>query len=280
MYKDNFMIHEKGRNRMSKKKVVSIEDRIPKLKQARKRKANRRLIFYLSIFFILISIIVYLQSPLSHIKYIHVVGNSLVSTEDILAKSELTKQTNIWSVDREKTKQIIEELTVVEEAKVIRKLPWTIEIHISEYERVGYVKDHEVYLPILGNGETLPFVDKPLGDAPLLIGFSDESYLNRMATQLGHLSKPILNLISEIHWNPIEENPNKIILYMNDGFIVNSSIRDFAQKMEVYPSITAQLDPNEKGIIHIGVGAYFEKFTPADQSEEEQEQGESTESTD
>lgn len=255
---------------MSKKKVVSIEDRIPKLKQARKRKANRRLIFYLSIFFILISIIIYLQSPLSHIKHIHVFGNTMVTTEDILTKSGLSPQINIWSVKDDEIESVIQELAVVEEVQVIRKLPWTIEIHISEYDRVGYVKHHEAFLPILGNGETLPAVSKPIGDAPLLLGFTDDAYLNRMAQELTRLSKTILKLISEIHWNPVEENPNKITLYMNDGFIVNSTIRDFSQKMEVYPSITAQLDPNEKGIIHIGVGAYFERLDVTDTEVDEQ----------
>ena len=39
---------------MEKKNVVSIEDRIPKLKEARKKKANRRLHF-LSIYFFLLN---------------------------------------------------------------------------------------------------------------------------------------------------------------------------------------------------------------------------------
>ncbi|MCD8500622.1 MAG: hypothetical protein LRY71_01750 [Bacillaceae bacterium] len=36
---------------MDKQKIVSLEDRIPKLKQQRKQRANRRLIIYLSTFF-------------------------------------------------------------------------------------------------------------------------------------------------------------------------------------------------------------------------------------
>ena len=33
---------------------------------------------------------------------------------------------------------------------------------------------------------------------------------------------------------------------------------EISEKMEVYPSIVAQLDPNDEGIIHLGVGVYFE----------------------
>ena len=255
---------------MSKKRVVSIEDRIPKLKQMRKRKANRRLIFYLSIFFILISIIIYLQSPLSHIKTIAVKGNSFVTNQEVIDKSELQTDMNIWTIDENKVERSIRELAVVDSVKVTRKIPWTIEIEVSEYERVGYIKNGDEFFPILGNGNTLQAVEKPNGDAPLILDFTDDAYLNRMTKELTNLPKNILNLISEIHWNPEEENPNKITLYMNDGFIVSGTIRDFAEKMQVYPSITAQLDPNEKGIIHIGVGAYFEKLE--DTTDEEVEE--------
>ena len=56
---------------------------------------------------------------------------------------------------------------------------------------------------------------------------------------------------------------------MNDGYVVSGTIRDFADKMKVYPSIVSQLEPGSKGIIHIGVGVYFESFD--DQSEDESE---------
>lgn len=254
---------------MSKKKVVSIEDRIPKLKQMRKRKANRRLIFYLSIFFVLISIIIYLQSPLSHIKTITVKGNTFVTKEEIVNKSGLQSNTNIWSVNQEEIERSIRELAVVDTVKVTRKIPWTVEIEVLEYDRVGYVKNGHEFYPVLGNGETLNAVEKPIGDAPLILEFTDETYLNRMTEELKDLPKNILNLISEIHWSPVEQDPNKITLYMNDGFVVSGTIRDFANKMQVYPSITSQLDPSEKGIIHIGVGAYFEKLEPITEEDKE-----------
>jgi cell division protein FtsQ len=81
-----------------------------------------------------------------------------------------------------------------------------------------------------------------------------------MAEELKELPGSIRNVISEIHWIPTDENKNTVLLYMNDGYLVKGTIRDFAEKMEVYPSIVAQLDPEEKGIIHIGVGIYFESF--------------------
>ncbi|UJL47854.1 FtsQ-type POTRA domain-containing protein [Virgibacillus sp. NKC19-16] len=259
---------------MSKKKVVSIEDRIPKLKQARKKKANRRLIFYLSIFFVLISIIVYLQSPLSHIKTINVTGNSFLKDEEVIEQSELTTQTNIWTIDKSNITTTLADNPIIESAEVKRNFPWAVDIQLTEYDRVGYVKEENSFYPILGNGTTLNEIEQESinGDAPLIVDFTEEEYLHRMTKELQELPETILNLISEIHWKPTDENQNEILLYMNDGFLVNGTIRNFADKMQVYPSIVSQLDPESEGIIHIGVGAYFESFD--DEGEEEEQENE------
>lgn len=245
---------------MDDQKIVSIEDRIPKLKQRRRKKANRRLVFYLSIFFLLICIIIYLQSPLSNIKSIEVTGNIYLSDEEVIQESHLSTDTNIWAVNLQKIEQQISKHPLVQNVVVNKKLPWTIEISLTEHAKVGYFKEDNDFYPILGNGAILSSVSQLNGDAPLLIDFKDDEYLIRMTKELNKLPKTILNLISEVHWKPVKENQNKIYLFMNDGYIVDGTIRNFAEKMQIYPSIVSQLDPDSKGIIHIGVGAYFEQF--------------------
>ncbi|WP_188454482.1 cell division protein FtsQ/DivIB [Virgibacillus oceani] len=256
---------------MSKKNIVSIEDRIPKLKQARKKKANRRLIFYLSIFFLLIAVIVYLQSPLSHVKTVQVNGNTFVHDTEIIEQSNLMNDTNIWTINEKEIKQAISKNPVIKSVSIDKKLPWTVKINIKEYKKVGYINKDNQYYPILGNGQLLDSLEQKTvnGDAPLLLNFTDKQVLQSMTDELKKLPSSILNIISEIHWVPSDENKKKIVLYMNDGYIVDGTIREFAEKMEVYPSIVAQLKPESKGIIHIGVGAYFESFDKKESAEEE-----------
>lgn len=258
---------------MSKKNIVSIEDRIPKLKQARKKKANRRLVFYLSIFFFLIFIIVYLQSPLSHIKTISVTGNSFLTDEAIIKQSKLATGMNIWTINKSTIKSEIGENPVVESVTIDRELPWTVNIQLSEHNLVGYIKKEDNYLPILGNGEILDTLEKRTynGDAPLLLDFTEKDYLHSMTGELKKVPESIIDLISEIHWKPTKENKHKILLYMNDGFVVSGTIRNFAEKIQLYPSIATQLEPGSKGIIHIGVGVYFESFDKKSSDESEDE---------
>src|SRR5699024_3822681 len=120
----------------------SIVDRIPKLKQARKKKANRRLIIYLSIFFFLISIIVYLQYPLSYINAIDVKGNLMVSEEEIVDLSGLTNETSMWSIDKKEISENIQANPMLDTAEVKRKLPHCLEIIVNEHALVGFMKDN------------------------------------------------------------------------------------------------------------------------------------------
>ncbi|HLR73609.1 MAG TPA: cell division protein FtsQ/DivIB [Pseudogracilibacillus sp.] len=246
---------------MEKKKIVSIEDRIPKLKEARKKKANRRLIIYLFIFFLLIAVIVYLQSPLSHIKTINVNQNDVLSDEEIIKESGLKINTNIWMYKKGKTIKALETHPMIESATIHRSLPSTVEINIKEQKIIGFLKEKSAYHPVLKNGMIIREEDIPYkGEAPILQEFKDDDYLNHMASELDELPNDLFNLISQVSWKPTDKNKYNIELYMNDGFIVHSSMKDFAKKMKSYPSIVSQLDKDDKGIIHMDVGTYFEKI--------------------
>lgn len=259
---------------MSKKNVVSIEDRIPRLKHERRKKRNRRLITYLSVFFFLLSIIVYFQSPLSQIDKISVKGNQNVTDDEIIKRSGLTSETNIWMMKKSEVMDRLKDDSFIKEVEMKRKLPRSVEIHINEYKLVGYIKKENLYLPVVENGQVLSDRHQEHMDAnaPLLVNFTEDQYIESMAQELDELPTSIFELVSEVHWNPSDDHKNKILLYMKDGYVVSTAIREFAKKMVVYPSIISQLDTDQKGIVHIGVGAYFEAFDH-DKLENEEPEG-------
>ncbi|WJE17379.1 cell division protein FtsQ/DivIB [Halobacillus sp. ACCC02827] len=258
---------------MEERKVVSIEDRIPKLKQTRRKKANRRLIVYLTILFLLIATVIYLQSPLSNVRNIVVEGNDHVPEEKIMELAKLSTNTNYWKVNDKEAEKNIESHKQVTSATVDRRFPNTVHIDVTEAERIGYVQQDGKYYAILENGTRLDGSDAyPGGDAPILAGFTKETYLKEMSQELKELPSSVSSLISEIHWEPEEGNPYQIRLYMNDGFQVQASIRNFSDKMPAYPSIVSQLEDGAEGVIHIGVGAYFEEFSSSDKEEGPEEE--------
>lgn len=246
---------------MEEEKIVSIEERIPKLKENRRKKANRTLLIYLTLFFLLIAIIIYLQSPFSNVKQMNVLGNDVIADEQIIEYSNVTVDTNMWRINVKDIEKKIAEHPLVKEVNVARKFPQTLQFTIVENNIIGYVKEKNELHPIVSDGVVVSNTDISLPrGAPLFENFTEEQYLQRFAEELNDLPVHILNLISEVHWKPTEKNKYKIELYMNDGFIVHATIRDFASKMNAYPSIIAQLDSEEKGIIHMDVGVYVETF--------------------
>ncbi|MFQ3545838.1 FtsQ-type POTRA domain-containing protein [Halobacillus rhizosphaerae] len=260
---------------MEERKVVSIEDRIPKLKQTRRKKANRRLILYLSILFLLIATVVYLQSPLSNVNKVVVEGEQHVSAKEIKQLSTITTKDNYWKIDPGDVEKAVEKHIQITDAKVKRRLPGTVIIDVKEAERIGYIQEEDKFQPILENGTKLKAsATIPTGDAPILYGFTKPTYLKEMSQELKKLPDSITSLISEVHWKPEEDNPYRIILYMNDGYEVVASIRNFSSKMPAYPSIVSQLTKENKGIVHIDVGTYFEAYpkqSKEDKSNDEEE---------
>ncbi|MFB6466548.1 cell division protein FtsQ/DivIB [Cytobacillus sp. Hz8] len=247
---------------MKQGKVVSIEDRIPKLKQQRRKKANKRLIFLLFLFFFLIVLIVYFQSPLSHVRTISISGNQIYSKQQIEKISGINHHTNIWKINDEKIKKSIRKLPEIKMVKVSVQLPNTLIITLKEEKRVAYMDIDNALYPVLENGKILKqnSAAKLQMNVPILKGFSEGDILNTLIKGLGEMPGEVKNAISEIHYTPKKMDDDHISLYMNDGFEVSASLRNFSSKMAHYPAIVSQLDPNKKGVIDLEVGSYFKSF--------------------
>lgn len=258
---------------VDKRNVLSLEDRIPKIKEHRKRKANRRLIFLISLFFLLIILVIYFQSPLSQIKEIKVQGNESVPDQVIVERSGLKKGTNIWKLDKKVAVEKLENHQEVKHAKVKLGFPNTIYLQIQEYDTIAYVSTGTEFHSILENGlivENSPEGGVPVS-APILSNFNEDGILEDMAKELKELPPEIVNVISEIHYTPKKTDKYHITLYMNDGFEVTATILTFSDKMVHYPSFVSQLDPKVKGTIDLEVGSFFKAYETKDSKGEEKE---------
>ncbi|MEH7333382.1 cell division protein FtsQ/DivIB [Neobacillus drentensis] len=247
---------------MENGKIVALEDRIPKLKEQRRRKANRRLVLLLILFFMMIVAVAYTQSPLSHVKTITLKGNEIYSKDEIINKSGLSNNTNIWKVRKDAVASKVEQLPEINKAVVKRKWPNTIIIQVVEHKRIAYLKKDTSYLPVMENGKILKERKTEMVpvNSPILFDFKEGAALNEMVKELKKLPIEITNSISEIHYTPKKTDRYHVSLFMNDGFEVSATLKSFSEKMVHYPSIIGQLDPNKKGIIDLEVGSYFRAF--------------------
>lgn len=245
-------------------KVIDIEDRIPTLKQRRRRRTNFKFAVIISLFLLTLFLLLYFQSPYSEIQKITVIGAELADEEYYLEKSGLQIGDSMWGF---KTSTIEENLQEewIKKVEVNRKWLTKVEILLEEYRKVAYISENNKFYPMLENGVIYKEAkDMTTVDAPVFLQFEDEEIRKLVLNELSELDDEILALISQINLNASNTDPYAIRLYMNDGYEVRAEISSLAEKMKYYPSIVAQiesLEGAEKGIIDIEVGSYYKPYS-------------------
>ncbi|KMY53539.1 cell division protein FtsQ [Bacillus sp. FJAT-27231] len=246
---------------MDEGKIISIEERIPKLKKLRKRKTNRRLIFIISLFFLIVLAVAYFQSPLSKIAFIQVEGNALTPKAEIIAKSGVQEGDSIWKVEAKQTEKKLESDPKIHQADVSIVFPNRVKISVKEQQKLAYLAKGKKLFPVLNNGAILrEAVDGTPEQLPVLYDFKAGKELDQLMSSLEQLPAEIVNSISEIYYAPKKTDSLHVQLFMNDGYEVSATLKTFSEKMIYYPMIVSQLDPNIKGIIDLEVGSYFKPY--------------------
>ncbi|MER1984667.1 MAG: FtsQ-type POTRA domain-containing protein [Solibacillus sp.] len=247
------------------KKVIDITERVPALKQRRKMRSNFKFFILSMIFLGITALVLYFQSSYSNIQKIELSGESIVEESFYLKESGLVLEESLWGFTVGDVEKTLEQNDWVKEVKVKRKWLNTVQIHVSEWQKVAYIAKNGEFYPMLENGYILEQVSalEPI-DAPIFLQFEDEALRKRLLKELAGLEPNILALISQINATPSKSDPYAVTLFMNDGYEVRAEITSLASKLNYYPSIIAQIeqaDTFEKGIIDIEVGSYYRPFT-------------------
>ncbi|MGB3161357.1 cell division protein FtsQ/DivIB [Carnobacterium sp.] len=245
------------------KKSRTLEDKLPKLKEQRRKKMKQRLAVLLLLFSFAILIVVYFISPLSKIEKISVAGASEVTDQSVISASQIKSGESLWETffsKKEKEVLVKKKLSQVKSMDLKFDSINSYELAITEYKTVAYLEKNETYHNILENGKIVNESRKvSIGNQPIFINFKEGKVLNKMVEEYALLKENIHNSISEIEYTPSKTDPYLIKIYMNDGNQVVASITSFAEKMAYYPDIVQKIG-KQKGIINIEVGIYFLPF--------------------
>ncbi len=259
-------------------KVISIEDRIPKLKEQRKKKTNRRLIILLSLFFLFIISFIYIHSPVSRVSRIEVKGNHFVPDEKIIETSGITSKTIVLNIKKKDVKERLINLNGIKSAEMHIRMPNRVSISVEEYEPLGYLFENGRMELLLENGQTAKIENKTqagsIGTVPVIKKFRDKKMVDKLAAELKKIPTEIRNSISEIIHSPKKTDPYCIILFMNDGNEVHATLRTFSDKMKYYPEIIKQLDSDVRGVIDLEVGLFFKPYDAKEQGKGEKKENE------
>lgn len=240
-------------------KVIDIEERIPTLRERRRKRTNRKFLALLFIFLILLAALIYSQSKYSKIGAITVVGAGIYGDEEYIKASDLAVGYSMWSFDADDTEQAISELDWVKSAAVDKKWLTGVEIAVTEFPSIGYLEKENGYQKLLANGHAVE-LPVEIVDGPVFINFENQETREELSAQLAQLKPEVFNMLSQLLLTEGETTTANVTLYMTDGNEIRGKLNSLAEKLTYYPSLIAQLEDGQKGVFDMEVGITFRSF--------------------
>lgn len=161
----------KSGNSKSQKKSTSKKNRTNKPIQ---NKGRIKIIKTIGIIILILGLsVVLLSSSLFNIKNIEVSGNKKLSEEKIISLSSLELYTNIFKFRKSEIKENLRENAYVQDAKITRKYPNTVNIEIVEREARYMLQFADSYVYINNQGYMLDISNEKL-DIPIIVGFTTD----------------------------------------------------------------------------------------------------------
>lgn len=202
-------------------------------------------------------------SPLSRLSSLAVSGNQLVSAETVLKDSGLNDQMSI--LDAMTSTNAVNQSLQGKHSNIknatLQRDGREVTIQVQEYQPVAKVYVNGKLYPVFENQKVLSIDAKKHFDRLPLLETFENGQVERLAEALPKVPDDVRQKIKRITNIEDETHPDRIALEMSDGNIVVSSITDFAEKLNYYPSIIKELK-DESGLIDMEVGIYFEPLTP------------------
>lgn len=230
-------------NKNNRKKEEQKRRELTKQEKKRKKR-NRRIKFFIKLVLIigLISggIVFALTSPIFNIKNINVLNNNQLSSDTIISLSELKQEENIFKFYSKKVKDKIKENPYIENVKIHRKLPSTIEIEIEEREPKYSVDFMGKYAYINTQGYLLE-ISEDSKQLPILIGSSTAEENMVLGNRLDNEDLTRLEDVIKIMNSATEKNLDKMVTSIDISDKNNYSIYLEQEKKKVHLGETNNL---------------------------------------
>lgn len=171
---------KKAKTTIIPKKIIPKNKKTKEIKNTKpnnaKPKSKKIKMLIISIL-VLIAIIAAMLSPLFNIKNIQVVGNTILSSEEIISLSGIKTEENMFKVMKLKTIDRIKENAYINEVAIHKKLPNTIEIQVKERNPSFMLEYGNGYVYLSNQGYMLE-ISSIKKDIPTILGTttSKENY--------------------------------------------------------------------------------------------------------
>lgn len=186
------------------------------------------------------------------VKNIYVIGNTLLSDQEILEQTNLLDYPNLYKVNSRELENKIKLIPYIEKVSVRKNIFGRVDIEISEYKMLLKNEiDNSIYL---SNLKSIP-LGSEVFEIPSLTNYVDEDILKEFLKELNNIDLDVLNKISEVTYAPSEYDKDLFLFNMTDGNYVYITTKRL-EYINEYTDILMKLN-GKKGIMYLDSGNHF-----------------------
>lgn len=109
-----------------------------------------------------------LTSPLFTVREVHITGNTIIRTADVLKAADIPDDQNLFLVSKDEIEDRIKASPVVNSIKIHRRLPGSMTIDVEERRPHLLLKSQDVLYEVDAQGVPFRIVDKRKDDIPVV----------------------------------------------------------------------------------------------------------------
>lgn len=218
-----------------------------KKQKKRKLRVGRLLIVLLVLSLVSFACFKFIDIPIMNI---YIEGNNILTDQEIIELASLEDYPSYFSTIIFNVKKDIEKSPYVKNAKVTKGI-LNIKIKVKE-KKVLYIDKLRGEVVT----EDSSFKDERIIAVPYLINEIPVKKQASFIKGMKKIDKNILNLMSEIKYDPNDIDEDRYYVYMNDGNNVYLTVNKF-EKINKYNNILENIG-KQNGTIYLDYGDYFE----------------------
>lgn len=213
--------------------------------------------------------------PFNKVNQLLVEGHQYLTVETVLEGVDIEGYDAVKSIlayRPELENHILTNHPLLKDVKISRDSWKYLTFTVQEHEIVGRIRRNNLIYPLLSNGQ---IIETPVELAtlqseayhylPLIEGNFSPTNLENLGQSIEQIEPSIVSQFTTIHAAEDADQPEHIIVEMEDGNQIYAVIPTFAQKVNFYPNIVNQLE-GRQGVIDLEVGAYFTPYSNIDNS--------------
>lgn len=272
--KSNGGKRSKNSSKSSRQNLTRAEKRQKDNKKRKKRNTLRKIIIWLFVIITFVAVGVVLSlTVFFHIDTITVSGNQIYDKDEILAQCTIDKGENLFLSDTQTAKEMLEQnLPYIYNAEITRKLPYTIQIKVTEATPAYSIRNKDkTYILLDDNFKVLENKAKKAKGISISKAEIKSADLGRVITfKNADVGKCLSQLSQVVNDNGFDEITSIYCNNISDNYVVYDKRIEFKLgtcddlENKIYQGLTAceklnQSNPNAKGVMTIngGKSLYF-----------------------